>query len=143
MRAQRAHDDRSGRNSEMMFGRTWLLAPALAVGVLALFDAPPVVAAPLVCDIVTPSECQITKLHDVGTGGTFNVDRTLHILGPKGALKTNPGSALTLNIAGGLTIDAGGSITGNAAAGNSSGAAITIAATGPVFLAGAGTSGAL
>ena len=98
---------------------------------------------PLACDVVTPGECQITTLHDLGAGGKFKVDRTLHILGPSGALKTDPGSGLILNIVGGLTIDAGGRITGDAAAGNSSGATIVINAGGAVLLAGAGTSGAL
>jgi len=127
----------------MKLERTWLLATVIAVGSLALFDAGPVLAAPLVCDVVTPGECQVTTLHDLGAGGTFKVDRALHILGPNGALKTSPGSALTLKISGGLTIDAGGRITGDAAAGVSSGATITITAGGPVLLAGAGTSGAL
>ena len=126
----------------MKLERTRLLATVIVVGFLALFDAGPVLAAPLVCDVVTPGECQVTTLHDLGAGGTFKVDRALHILGPNGALKTGPGSALTLKIAGGLTIDVGGRITGDAVAGNSSGATITITAGGAVLLAGAGTSGA-
>ena len=36
-------------------------------------------AAPLSCDTVTASECVITALHNVGAGGTFQVDRTLRI----------------------------------------------------------------
>lgn len=127
----------------MKLERTRLLATAIVVGFLALFDVGPSSAAPLVCDVVTPGECQVTTPRDLGAGGTFRVDRTLHILGPNGALKTSPGSALTLKIAGGLTIDVGGRITGNAAAGNSSGATINITAGGAVLLAGAGTSGAL
>ena len=130
----------------MKLERTRLLTTVIVVGVLALFDAGPSSAAPavpLVCDVVTPGECQVTTLHDLGAGGTFKVDRALHILGPNGALKTGPGSALTLKIAGGLTIDVGGRITGDAVAGNSSGATINITAGGAVLLAGAGTSGAL
>ena len=130
----------------MRLERNRLLATVIVVGFLALFDAGPSSAAPaspLACDVVTPGECQITTLHDLGAGGKFKVDRALHILGPNGALKTGPGSGLILNIAGGLTIDVGGRITGDAVAGNSSGATITINAGGAVLLAGAGTSGAL
>ena len=71
-----------------------LLTTVIAVGVLALFDAGPSMAAaalPLACDVVTPGECQITTPHDLGAGGKFRVDRTLHILGPNGALTTGPG----------------------------------------------------
>jgi hypothetical protein len=129
----------------MRFERNRLLTTAMVVGFLALFDTGPALAAPavpLACDVVTPGECQITTLHDLGAGGKFKVDRALHILGA-GELKTGPGSGLILNIAGGLTIDVGGRITGNAVAGNSSGGNITIKAVGAVLLAGAGTSGAL
>jgi hypothetical protein len=127
----------------MKLERTRLLATVIVVGFFALFDAGPLLASPLVCDVVTTGECQVTTLHDLGAGGTFTVDRALHILGPNGALKTAPGSALTLTIAGGLTIDVGGRITGNAITGKSSGATITITAGGAVLLAGDGTSGAL
>jgi hypothetical protein len=130
----------------MRLERNRLLTTVIVVGFLALFDAGPswaALASPLACDVVTPGECQITTLHDLGAGGKFNVDRALHILGPNGALKTGPGSGLILNIAGGLTIDVGGRITGNAVAGSSSGATIRIKAVGAVLLAGAGTSGAL
>ena len=97
----------------MKLERTRLLATAIVVGVLALFQAGPSSAAPLVCDVVTPGECQVTTLHDLGNGGTFKVDQgAFHILGPNGALKTAPGSVLTLKITGGLTIDVGGRITG-------------------------------
>src|SRR5688572_4322250 len=139
----RCMNRRPGRNSEMRFQRIRLLSTVVAVGVLALVDAGPLSAAPLVCDVVTPGECQVTTLRDLGAGGTFNVDRALRILGPNGSLQTGPGTALTLNIAGGLTVEAGGRITGNAVAGNSSGATITIQAVGAVRLVGAGTSGAL
>lgn len=121
----------------MKLERTRLLATVIVVGVLALFDAGPLLASPLVCDVVTVSECQVKTRHDLGAGGTFEVDRALHILGPNGALKTGPGSMLTLNIAGGLTIGAGGRITGNGVGGNTSGATISITAGGPVLLVGA------
>jgi len=130
----------------MKLERNRLLTTVMAVGFLALFDAGPALAAPavpLACDVVTPGECQITTLHDLGAGGKFKVDRALHILGPNGELKTGPGTELVLTIDGGLTIDVGGRITGNAVVGNSSGATITIKAGGAVLLAGAGTSGAL
>ncbi len=120
----------------MKLERTRLLVTVIVVGFLALFDAGPLLASPLVCDVVTASECQVKTLRNLGAGGTFEVDRALHILGPNGALKTGPGTALTLNIAGGLTIDAGGRITGNAVAGNSNGATISITAGGAVLLNG-------
>jgi hypothetical protein len=129
----------------MRLERNRLLTTAMVVGFLALFDTGPALAAPavpLACDVVTPGECQITTVHDLGAGGKFRVDRALHILGA-GELKTGPGSGLLLSIAGGFTIDVGGRITGNAVAGNSSGGNITIKAVGAVLLAGAGTSGAL
>lgn len=99
-------------------------------------------AAPLGCDVVTATECQITTLRDLGPGGSFEVDRTLHI-GPAGELRTDPGSTLALDIAGSLTIDIGGKITGNAPTPSGRGATIAITATGPVLLAGNGTAGAL
>src|SRR6185369_13660637 len=100
-----------GRNTEMKLERNRLLTTVMAVGFLALFDAGPALAAPavpLACDVVTPGECQITTLHDLGAGGKFKVDRALHILGPNGELKTGPGTELVLTIDGGLTIDVGG-----------------------------------
>src|SRR5688500_1294977 len=118
MHSQRGMNGSPRRSGEMKLERTRLLATVIAVGCLALFGAGPVLAAPLVCDVVTPGECQVTTLRDLGAGGTFKVDRALHILGPNGALKTGAGSALTLKIAGGLTIDVGGRITGDAVAGN-------------------------
>ena len=108
-----------------------------------LFGVGQAIGAPLPCDVETPTECQISTLQNVGGGGTFEVDRTLHI-GSGGEIRTNPGSTLTLDIAGGFIVDAAGKITGNAAAtGNSSGATVSITAAGPVFLGGNGISGAV
>jgi hypothetical protein len=109
---------------------------------LALSGWSEAVGAPLTCDVVTPSECQITTLKNLGAGGTFEVDRTLHI-GPKGELRTNPGTTLVLDIAGGLIIDVGGKITGQAGLGISSGANILITAAGSILLDGNGSAGAL
>ena len=126
----------------MMREHARLVGTALAAA-LAVLGAGPAAATPLACDATTATECQITTVRDLGAGGTFEVDRTLHIFGPGGQLRTNAGSTLTLNITGGLTIDIGGKITGMATTGGASGATITITTGGAVLLAGDGTGGAL
>ena len=118
---------------------TWA---GLLIGLL-FFGAGHAIAAPLTCDVTTPTECQITTLKNLGAGGTFQVDRTLHI-GAAGELRTNPGSTLALDVAGDFIVDVGGKVTGNAAStGNNSGATIAITATGSVFLDGNGSGGAV
>src|SRR5262245_40380540 len=102
----------------------------------------PASAAPLACDVVTQTECQITTLNSLGAGGTFQVDRSLHIAST-GELRVNPGGTLALEITGDLTIDGGGKITGNASTANGKGAIITITTTGPIVLAGNGATGAV
>ncbi|HEV8437194.1 MAG TPA: right-handed parallel beta-helix repeat-containing protein [Methylomirabilota bacterium] len=119
-----------------------LFAVSLAIAVLILSAVPALAATPLACDVQTATECQISTLHDLGPGGTFTVDRTLHILGAPAEIRTSAGSTLVLNITGGLVIDTGGKITGNASGGNLDGANITITTTGTVLLSGNGTSGA-
>src|SRR5262245_27194266 len=137
---RRSRERKTMEAHNVMLGTTRFLGAAMTAG-LFLLGAEHAAATPLVCDVVTADECQITTLHDLGAGGPVEVDRTLHIFGPGGELWTNPGSTLALNITGGLTIDAGGKITGNAAAGNSTGATINITATGAVLLGGDGVSG--
>ncbi len=122
--------------------RSQLVGAAMLVGAVLFLGLGGATAAPLVCDVVTATECQITTVRPLGAGGSFEVDRTLHI-GPTGELRTDPGSALTLAITGGLTIDAGGKITGNVSTANGKGATIAITATGAVVLAGTGAAGAV
>ena len=126
-----------------------VLLLAVTTFVAALGTASPALAVPLTCDNTTgvpgAGECQITTLHNLGAGGTFEVDRTLHIIGPTGELRTNASSTLTLNIAGGspngLIIDSGGLITGNATGASGIGATINInVATGNILLAASGAT---
>lgn len=114
-----------------------VLLLVIAAGVAALGVASPALAVPLTCDNTTgvpgAGECQITTLRNLGAGGTFEVDRTLHIIGPIGELRTNANSTLTLNIAGGLPngliIDSGGKITGNSTSSSTPAATININVT--------------
>ncbi len=120
-----------------------LLALGVVVLASAVFPGLQAHAAPLPCDVQTPTECQITSLHSLGAGGTFTVDRTLRILGAPAELRVDPEGALTLEIAAGLIIAPGGKITGDAQGSPGLGASIAIHATGQVLLEGTGTSGAL
>ena len=109
---------------------------------LGLFGASDAVAAPLPCDAVTSTECQITSVKDLGPGGVYTVDRTLH-LGLNGHIKTDPGSLLTLGISGDLIMDIGAKITADTTlAGNKAGR-IVIIAGGAILLDGNGTNGAI
>jgi parallel beta-helix repeat protein len=67
----------------------------------------------LPCDVTTATECQITTLKNLGAGGNFEVDRTLHIFGPSGEIRTNPGSTLTLDIDGDLIMETRSKISGD------------------------------
>jgi hypothetical protein len=125
-----------------------LIAAAIAVG--ALTSATTAAGAPLTCDALIGNpgngECQITKPHHLGNGGTFTVDRVLHIIGPKGELRVNGGATLDLTVTGhtdgtsyGLVIDSGGRISGEANGANGVGATLNIAAD-SILLAASGAT---
>jgi hypothetical protein len=96
----------------MLKGTSWRLAVVASV-LGALASAGASADTPLACDVLTAGECQITTLHDLGAGGSFSVDRNLHIIGPKGELRVNAGATLDL-FAEALTIDSRGKIAGDA-----------------------------
>ncbi len=123
---------------------SWGVVGATALLLSLLGGARPALAVNDFCDVVTATECQVTSLHNLGAGGTFTVDRVLHIFGATAELRTNAGSTLTLNIAGGspngLVMELGGKITGNSTSSATAGATINInVAAGNILLA---TSGA-
>ncbi len=114
-----------------------------ALVALTLGHGGPASAAPLPCDVVTPTACRITSLKDLGAGGTFEVDRSLHIMGAPAELRTAPDSTLTLTIAGDLIVHVGGKITGTTATPKTRGADIAIETRGQILLGGDGTDGAV
>src|SRR5262249_57174714 len=91
-------------------------------------------AAALPCDVSTACECQITTAHNLGSGGVFTVDRTLHLFGSPAALRVDAGKTLALNVSGSVLMDPGSRISGDSTSGAVSGATITITASGPIVV---------
>lgn len=99
---------------------------------------------------IVGAECQVHS--SVIAQGTYNIAQTLHVCSPAGTCATPnvgtitvphlTGGNLTLYITGGLIMDDGAAIVGDASLANGIGANISITASGSVFLAGSGASGA-
>jgi hypothetical protein len=124
----------------MRTGRLLVMLGTLAAA--AAGQAPDAAAAPLGCDVQTATVCQITGPRDLGAGGTFEVDRSLHIMGAPAEIRVGAGGSLTLAIAGDLVVHPGGRITGSVTGAGARGATIEVAAAGKILLGGDGSSGA-